>query len=209
MIYHGTRWYTSADCIWHKSIKVGKNVPIKASYPSLETFFVRILNVKVATLEFVLGELTSASITSDTEEEWRAHRLLLLDVGAMVTDDCNAKSLRHIVDALRKKQFLPCRRREDEKMLCATDDDFYIADSKRYKESFAGKLYMLDYSYQELTTLHGLLGLVGVAYRYLSENVEVTTTEGNSVLSPSLTDQFQECAYALSWLVMPPVCRIY
>ena len=204
LVYHEKQWYTSLDCIWHESVKVGKYLPIKSSYPSLESFFVRILRVKDATLKFILEELTKASITVDSEVEWTAHRELLLNAGTMFTDDCNVKSLGNIVDALREKQFLPCRLGDVKKRLCAADDDFYIADSNRYEESFAGKLYMLDYSYQELTTLHGLLGLVDVAHRYLSKSVEIIAAEGDSVRSPLLTKQFRECAYALSWLVIPP-----
>lgn len=142
----------------------------------------------------MMRELAKAA--ADPDESIRE---LIIATGKTIPDEHQNIEYAKSIRILRNADFLPCRSPRGKLMFQPLVGTFFIFDDQEYSKLFADRLCTIDFSYQELTSLHKLFRLLGLQDHYLSRHVKVKTVEGQTSLSQSLTRQLRDCAYALSW----------
>lgn len=190
-------WQTTKSCVWHETINTGYYTPIAALYPELENFFVNILGVPIVTDVFIMDELAKEASQPILDES--RIRSLMLSAGDMLGFNSETSKFHSSIGILQQHAFMPCKSPTGKSEFLALDDTFLVVDNVEFAEAFEGKLQLLEFTYEELNSLHTLLRLLLLEDRYLSRNVTLETHEGNSTFHGGLTQQFQECAYAFSW----------
>ena len=123
----------------------------------------------------------------------------MLATGTVLGPNEDVRLEEDILEQLRDSRFWPCLSPQLEKYYCDCKDVFYIADHPEYRAMFEGKISVLDFSYEELTSLHTLFRLLGIQDRYLSSHVESVTEEVDPRINEALTTRLRQCAYAISW----------
>ena len=124
---------------------------------------------------------------------------LMLSTAAMLNAESDVSKFPSSLAILQQANFLPSNSPNQTSELLALNDSFFIVDNLKVAQAFEGKLALLDFTYEELNTLHTLVRLLRLEDRYLSKNVALETDEGDCALDTGLTQQIQQCAYALSW----------
>ena len=84
-------------------------------------------------------------------------------------------------------------------MFRSLEESFFIVDNKYYAENFGGKLVLLDFTYEQLNSLHELFRILCLDDRYLARHVRRETSAETLTVDNALTHQFRQCAYAISW----------
>jgi hypothetical protein len=202
LVYVKGRWLKPSDCLWNCSVEILGCVPLEKVYPGLRKFFVEEMRVMTMNANVLAKELakTSKASSLDIDELKR----IILVLGQILAADPAAKVTNEHLDNLRKAAFLPVRE-QDVCKLKNINADFCINDHKRYGDAFRGKARMLDFDYEDLTSLHPLFKLLTIENKYISGLVEAHTTVESFCESRDLTKHLRERAYAFSWYVIRPV----
>lgn len=196
-VHCGDTWQTTDSCVWHESINIGQHTPIAALYPQLQPFFVDVLGVHTVTDVFLMDELAKEALHSAKNND--RLKSLMLSTAGMLNAKSEVSKFHGSLAVLQQAEFLPCRLPDETSEHLALDDAFFIVDNLEIADAFRGKLTFLDFTYEELNTLHTLLKLLQLESRYLSKNISFERDEGDSILDAGMTQQVQQCAYALSW----------
>ena len=196
LIYATGRWLTPSECVWNCAVKISGRVPLEQSFPELREFFVEVLQVRTIDTMLLIEELmvSSKSRNKDLQEIKR----IMLAIGQMLASDASAQLKQETLQSLRRTHFLPVRN-GTEILFETPKADFCINDHERYGKGFEGKIKMLDFSYEDLTSLHPLFRCLSITSRYISGLVDTETTVNNFKESRYLTQHLQERAYAFSW----------
>ena len=143
-----------------------------------------------------LVRASSTGIAPDGEEI----RAIMINAGQIMAADPDSEDLGTILQDLRKNRYLPVRRDEGWLFL-KPSGNYFIIDHERFAAAFSGKVNVLDFKYDQLTSLHPLFQALGLEHRYISHHVDSETmvSEVASHTSSELTSFFQQRAYALSW----------
>lgn len=178
-------------------MEISNHVPIAAMYSDLQDFFVEVLDVKTVTPEFMMEQLAkTAKSRTKTAENVKA---LMLAVSELLDRSSNRSDFRSSMEALDECSYLPCRLAGGTTEFRSRSQTFFIVDSENYAVEFGDQLVMLDFSYEQLNSLHILIQILGLDDHYLARHVNSQTTTGASQQSDVLTTQFRQCAYAFSW----------
>jgi hypothetical protein len=124
---------------------------------------------------------------------------VMMAAAAMLSQDRPDVKFERNLRALKECKFLPVKELNNKKRLEDTAGDFFIIDHERFGSAFQNKVALLDFSHEELTTLHPFFRILDLEHRYLSRNVEPQTTARTSIENQKLTLDFRQRAYALSW----------
>lgn len=199
LVYHSdsNEWLKPSSCIWHTTIKIGNHVPIAAVYPELEDFFVNTLRVSTVTDVFMMKQLAAAA----AKPSKNADEIKSLMLSASELLDINSKSSQFgtSVEILQQNEYLPCKSPLGHSMFCSPEQSFFIVDNEYYFHKFSGKLMLLDFAYEQLISLHELFRILRLDDHYLSRHVSRKTSAPTWTEDKVLTDQFRQCAYAISW----------
>jgi hypothetical protein len=194
---HSGNWIQSGSCVWHSTIDISNHVPIAAMYSDLRDFFVEILGVNTVTPVFMMKQLAKAAKSrAKTVENIKS---LMLAVSELLGVSSNASDFRSSMEILDECNYLPCRTTGGAGEFRSRSQAFFIVDNEDYANEFGDRLVMLDFTYEQLNSLHNLIQLLGLDDHYLARHVHHETSADNSTKDDTLTAQFQQCAYAISW----------
>lgn len=193
-------WLKSTSCIWHSTVDIGGHVPIAATYHELEKFFVDVLGTSTVTDKFLMKQLASAA--SKQVKVAADIKTLMISASEMLDISSEPSKFRHSIEVLEGSTFLPCVSASGQNMFCSPDDTFFIVDNEFYGSRFRGELMLLDFTYEQLNSLHELFRILRLDNRYLQRHVEIETTAGMSNVDEILTHQLRQCAYPISWYVL-------
>ena len=196
LIYGKNRWLTPADCLWNCTVEISGKEPLDEIYPELRTFFVEHLKVMPMTPDVLVQELDGLSrrLVPDFQEA----RAIMLALGQILATQSKSTLSEKSLATLKKSALFPARGPKGRSLILYVDD-FCINDHKRYGDLFLENLDMLDFDYEDLTSLHPLFQLLDLEYYYISSLVEASTTVEDSRRNDELTDHIRALAYALSW----------
>lgn len=156
-----------------------------------------ILRVNTVTDVFMMNELATAAAkevkTVDEIKNLMFSTTELLDVNSA------SSNFEKAMKILETSSFLPYKSSSGVDLFCSPKDTFFIVDNKNYAEKFKDQLPLLDFTYEQLFSLHDLFRILRVDDRYLTRHVQHETSIETSVLDVDLTEQFRQCAYAISW----------
>ncbi|OAG34109.1 hypothetical protein AYO21_11750 [Fonsecaea monophora] len=190
-------WLRSSLCIWHATIDIGNHVPIATMYPELQEFFVDTLGVSTVTSGFMMKQLAAAA--TRPQKDVNEIKKLMLSTSQSLSADNRLSEVEKSVDSLLQSQFLPCKTPQTGDIIFrTTSETFFILDNQYYGEKFSGKIFMLDFTYEQLISLHELFRVLRLDDRYLTRHVGPKTSADGIESDILLTEQFRLCAYAIS-----------
>lgn len=197
LIFANDGWLRSSKCLWNCKIEISGRVPLETIYSGLRSFFVDQLRVVPMNINVLLQELAKLAKKSPPKSD--EIKDIMIAVGQILGSDPSATFKTEHVESLEKVAFLPVRGPEGPG-LASVGEDFFINDHKRYGEAFSDQVKILDFGYDDLTSLQPLFEeLLVIEDRYLSYHVSVDTMVTSSSPSEELTDYIRDRAYALSW----------
>lgn len=172
-------------------------MPIAGIYPDLEDFFVKILKVSTVTDAFMMKEL--AATASKPIKSAEVIKRLMSSTSKLLNINSDVSKFDKSIEILQQHKFLPCRACSGQTEFRSISEVFFIMDNQHYAEKFAGKLVVLDISYEELNSLHQLFRILRLDDRYVTRHVREETSALSSEVDDVLTEQFRQCVYAISW----------
>jgi hypothetical protein len=196
LIYVKGRWLRPTECLWNCTVEISGRVPLDRTYPELKNFFVNKMRVMPMNVNVLVQELTRTAkkATPDVDEVKRT----MSAIGQILAATPTAKVNEGYLDSLRQTAFLPVRDPGGQQLALA-NGDFCINDHKRYGEAFSNKARILDFDYEDLTSLHPFFKVLEIEHRYMSNIVSTHTTVESSCLSEYLTTHIRDRAYVFSW----------
>jgi hypothetical protein len=166
-------------------------------YSDLRDFFVGILGVHTVTASFLMKQLaTAAKSTTKTHESIKA---IMLALSEMLDHSSNDTSFRSSIEILDQSAYLPCRLKNGRLEFRSKAQSFFIVDNEQYAQVLQNWVIMLDFTYEQMNSLHRLVQLLGLGDHYLARHVHYETSAEARTESASLTAQLRQCAYAISW----------
>jgi hypothetical protein len=198
LIYARGQWLRPSECVWNCPVEVSGRVPLEQSFPELREFFVEVL--KVATMNTTLLTEELISYSRNPNKDPQRIKQIILAIGQMLAADPSSQIKQESLHSLRKSRFLPVRN-GNEILFETPKADFCINDHERYGKFFQSRIKMLDFSYEDLTSLHPLFQCLLITNRYISGLVDTETTVNHFEESEYLTHHFHQRAYAFSWYV--------
>lgn len=175
----------------------GGHLPIAVIYPQLEDFFVKVLRVKVVTDAFMMEQLATAA--SKAQKTVAEIKNLMFATSEVLDYNSEVSRFQTSIDSLQNSTYLPCNLPSGGQEYRSAEQTFFIVDNKHYAEMFSGKLVLLDFKYEELISLHELFRILRLDGCYLSRHVSPETSAESWNRDNVLTEQFRQCAYAISW----------
>lgn len=173
-------------------------MPIAAMYPELQEFFVDILGVSTVTSGFMMKQLATAA--ARPQKDVNEIKKLMLSTSQSLSSDNRMSEVEKSVETLLQSQFLPCQSPQGGEIEFRTaSETFFILDNQYYGEKFSGKVFMLDFTYEQLISLHELFRVLRLDDHYLTRHVSRETSADGVERNDLLTEQFRQCAYAISW----------
>ena len=170
-------------------------VPVAALYPDLKDFFVDVLGVNTVTPAFMIKELARAA--SKRQKNINEIKNLMLSASELLDVNSKSSDFRVSMESLEESKFLPCKLISGNLELRSVAEQFFIVD-KECHAVFNGQLIILDFTYEQLNSLHDLFRILRLDNRYLSRHVSPETSADTSSEDDILTEQFRQCAYAIS-----------
>lgn len=170
-------WRPPSQCIWVESnVRIPGNASIADAYPSLETFFTKVLSVSKPTVEMYVE-----SIKADAKGKASAARIkdtmrLICSLGVGESD----------FSSLVEAKVLPIKLANGVRGLASASSkdeyvDFAIVENTIHRDAFEGKIVVLDLSLEEIRDTRQLLLAMGLEERFSSRLVkEVTDVRGGS-----------------------------
>jgi hypothetical protein len=167
-------------------------------YPDLQEFFVDILGVSTVTSGFMMKQLATAA--ARPQKDANEVKKLMLSTSQSLSVDSRSSEVEKSVESLLQNQFLPCKTPQTGDIVLRTaSETFFILDNQYYGEKFSGEIFMLDFTYEQLISLHELFRVLRLDDHYLTRHVNPKTSADGLERDDLLTEQFQQCAYAISW----------
>lgn len=176
---------------------ISNHVPIAGTYPELQDFFTKVLGVQTVTPTFMMKQLAAAAKSRTKTAE--NIKKLMLAVSELLDTGSNGSQFRSSMEVLDECAYLPCVSTAGATEFRSKSQSFFINDSEVNANHFRDRLVMLDFTYEQVNSLHNLIRLLGLDDHYLGRHVQFETSAHNSTPSDTLTAQFRECAYPLSW----------
>lgn len=176
---------------------ISEHVPIAATYSELKEFFTKILGVQTVTPMFMMKQLAAAAKnrvkTADNIKK------LMLAVSELLDTGNNGSQFRSSMEVLDECAYLPCRSIAGTCEFRSKSQSFFITDNETYANEFGDQLVMLDFTYEQVNSLHKLIRLLGLDDHYLARHVHLETSARISTPNDTLMAQFRDCAYPISW----------
>ncbi|KIX09215.1 uncharacterized protein Z518_00294 [Rhinocladiella mackenziei CBS 650.93] len=195
LIYARGKWWKPSECLWNCRIEISGRVPLEQTYPKLKNFFVDKMKVMPMSINVLVQELSK--ITNKADPDFDEHKRIMLEIGQLLAANPATEVNGEYLDRLKKTAFLPVRT-PDGMRLSSLTENFCINDHKRYGDAFRNKTGMLDFDYEDLTSLHPFFELLKIEHRYLSSLVSAQTTVGSFSPSGDLKRHIRDRAYAMS-----------
>jgi hypothetical protein len=177
---------------------IGNHVPIAAAYSDLQEFFVKVLGVQTVTPAFMMKQLAAAA-KSHTKTVDNIKKLMLAVSESVDMGSNESKSFRSSMEVLDECAYLPCRSIAGRTEFRSKSQSFFIVDNQTYADEFGDQLVMLDFTYEQVNSLHKLIRLLGLDDHYLARHVQLETSAPVSTPCETIMPQFRECAYPISW----------
>lgn len=166
-------------------------------YPELEEFFVKVLGVSTVTDVFMMKQLAAAAAKPSKNAD--EIKRLMLSASELLDVNSQSSQFGISIETLQQSKYLPCKSPSGHYMFRSLEESFFIVDNKYYAENFGGKLVLLDFTYEQLNSLHELFRILCLDDRYLARHVRRETSAETLTVDNALTHQFRQCAYAISW----------
>lgn len=183
-------WIAPSACIWASSrVQITGKVSIGSLYKSLKEFFQNTLNVDapsiamhVQTLKSLQGQHADAGRLKETME----HISLMGPLQDSLKSEVNGLNI------------FPVRLANGLRLLAMSSVGFVINDRPLYHKAFEGKVMILDFTMEEVRTIHSFLIACGLKARFMSECVEESTAVEDATISMRLTERLRSYAYAFT-----------
>ncbi len=117
------------------------------------------------------------------------HKDLLIALNQYLINGTSSRSLR----SLRGTPAIPVSRgNADTRVVSYDAGGWYIADRPSLRESFMGRVYLMDFSIVAIGTLKPLIGAMGLENRLLSNAVvESTESDGQAIIDTNWTESIR------------------
>ena len=184
----GNTWLSPELCIWaDERVHLPGKASISTQYPSLEEFFLRILQVPKPNVEMHVQALYRLSQAGPTP--------LQLKQAIKQVSLFHPKPID--VNELRMANIFPVILTGGQINITNRNADFAIIDREEYGEAFRGKIIMLDFTLEEVRECQEFITACGIDKKRLSIKVEPRTDVNGGSLASRLTEEFQNKAYAI------------
>jgi hypothetical protein len=193
-------WVQSTSCVWHSTAEIENYTAIAAEYPKLKEFFVDVLGINTVTDVFLMKELAAAASRQSKDVE--NIKRLMLAASQKLDGRSPPDRYGNSLEILEANKFLPCTLPNGGMVFCTTEDAFFIVDNQSYGIKFQRKLLLLDFSYEQLNSLHELFCILRIDDRYLQRHVDLETVSETSSIHDGMTKDIRQCAYPISWFVL-------
>lgn len=184
LVFHSAKgWCSIKNCVWseHDSIKGKAN--ISSEYPTLRSFFVDFLDVKIPDMKMLVKQL--AVVATSSTQSVQAAKKLILQINSLNPSIKDLKTIRRL-------PIFPVKVGRKKFRLEKKDQDFAIMDCKRFATAFtthleSGYLAMLDFlDIEDVHNLHPFISACQIEDRYLSNKVSELSCMLNIDPGPSL-----------------------
>ena len=185
-------------CRWSSPACLESLFSLKERYPDQRQLFFQRLGIKNADIADVVEELRGLNgVTTKIET---IKQLLLFLNGLLVEARYDENTLKELRTADMK--VLPVQNVRTELRSCH-DEDWFIADRKRLRDCFQGRIHIFDFDHADLGGLSCVLQKLKVQQRALSKCVfEETEAIGASTYNEVCTRQLQSKAVFISQYAM-------
>ena len=198
LVYAQTGWIKPSQAVWNCTVPIAGWRPIGEMYPGLKDFFLNTVGVRTMDIKFLLQQLIRISTLRNGPDREEV-KGIMMNAGQIIATKSDLASVgEELLLRLSECCYLPVTRTTGNGFV-KKDANFFIVDHERFGNAFKGKVDLLDFTYEELTSLHPFFHTLDLGNRYLSAHVKSETEVKNSRGSQDLTDHFQQRAYALSW----------
>lgn len=96
---------------------------------------------------------TAASKATKRSDEIKS---LMFSTSELLSVNSKGSHFVPSTDVLKQSVYLPCKSPSGQPMLCSPDESSLIVDSESYANKFGRELILLDFTYEELNSLHAL-----------------------------------------------------
>lgn len=180
-------------------MRLGERYGIASVYPDSQDIFQKVLGVESVSCRVLVEQLIRLGEQSSKDRD--EIKKIIRMIGHELTSKGSVDDLRDAITELRAVSFLPVVGMDASPTYETPRGSFYVADNERYAAAFEGKVKILDFTYEELNSLHRFLDRLSLQGRYLSNHVRTSTEAENPTRSERLTKHLQQRSYALSWYV--------
>jgi hypothetical protein len=184
-------WLSPDQCIWaDDSVRLEGKSSISSQYAKQKPFFQKILNIQAPKLRSFVKSLKDKTSTSSKPPSTHDIKETIKQIATL------SPKLRDLEDVLDSKCF-PILRPDGNLEWMDCMGDFVIADRRKLRTLFAGRLAMLDFSLEEVHACEPFLRAFSVQKKYLSGILESETRPTNSLPEPRFTANLRKKAYAI------------
>ena len=170
-------WRPPSQCIWVESnVRIPGNASIADAYPSLETFFTKVLSVSKPTVEMYIDSIKAEAKGKASAARIKDTMRLICSLGVGESD----------FSSLVEAKVLPIKLANGVGGFASASSkdeyvDFAIVENTIHRDAFEGKIVVLDLSLEEIRDTRQLLLAMGLEERFSSRVVkEVTDVRGGS-----------------------------
>lgn len=168
-------WWPPSQCVWvESSVRIPGKASIADAYPLLKPFFTTVLKVSEPTVEMYVDSLEAEAKGKASAAQMKETMALICGLGVGDID------LSSLVEA----KVLPIKLANGVNSFASAsskDDfvDFAIMENIIHRDTFKGKIVVLDLSLEEIRDTRPLLLAMGLERRFSSKLVrEVTDVKG-------------------------------
>jgi hypothetical protein len=126
-------------------------------------------------------------------------RRILFALGQVLAASSQSTLSDKSMNLLSRTTCFPIRGPTGKRLVSCYDGCYSINDHQRYGDQFLYEIETLDFSCEDLTSLHPLFQRLESEDLYLSATVTTSTTVEKSRKNDDLTDHMRGLSYALSW----------
>lgn len=170
-------WCPPSQCVWVESnIKIPGKASIAEAYPSLATFFTKVLDISKPTVEMYVDSMKAEAKGKPSAARIKETMRLICSLGVGEND----------FSSLIEAKVLPVKLANgaggfSSASFKADCVDFAIVENTVHRDAFKGRIVVLDFSLEEIRDTRPLLLAMGLEARFSSKLVkEVTDVRGGS-----------------------------
>jgi hypothetical protein len=159
---------------------------LESRYPDFASLFYTHLELRDATIDDVVNELIDRSTTPSTTDQ----KSLLLALSRFLYDGASKDSIKELSGI----GIFPIRTvKGKSRLMNYNSDTWYIPDREHLRESFDGKVPLLDFTFREVQESTPLFKAMNLEDSLLSEAVlEITRVDGKSKRDYEREEQLRE-----------------
>lgn len=181
------RWVPLQDCVWDAPSCLKSLHRLANRYQDCRKLFCEILQIGNSTSEQIVNELETLPLSAPIPD--RKELLLQLN------EHIERSRLQPFVPQFRNKVIVPVARDDVIRIESYDSSEWYLADWKSLRDSFRGKIWLLEFTVEEVRKSSALINAMCWENKLLSTVVRVSQRPvGDPVLDLGLTAKLRERA---------------